>query len=110
MKIIISFNENYIEYQSNGDKNKIFFMEGYLYVIRQYLSNIINDHKAKGEWKIQLTMKINSISFKDSNKTHTMYTTSNNTEIMIGYETDEIIEELYESLLKKYQERLQKSL
>ena len=55
-------------------------------------------------------MKINSISFKDSNKTHTMYTTSNNTEIMIGYETDEIIEELYESLLKKYQERLQKSL
>ena len=34
-------------------------------------------------------------------------TKSNNIEIMMGNETDEIIEELFESLLQKYQEKLQ---
>ena len=36
------------------------------------------------EWKIQLTMKINFISSKDSNETRTMHTTSESIEIMIG--------------------------
>ena len=30
---------------------------------------MINDRKTQGEWKIQLTMAINFISFKDSNET-----------------------------------------
>ena len=37
-----------------------------LNTIRQYLSDIINDHKTQGEWKIQLAMEINFISFKYS--------------------------------------------
>ena len=36
-----------------------------------------------------------------------MHTKSNNIEIMMGNETDEIIEELFKSLLQKYQEELQ---
>ena len=36
-----------------------------------------------------------------------MYTNSDNMEIMIGNETDEIIKELYESLLERYQEGLE---
>ena len=39
-----------------------------------------------------------------------MHTTSVNIEIMIGNETDEIIEELFESLLQKYQDGLEKSV
>ena len=35
--------------------------------IKRYLSDIINDHKIQGEWKIRLTMEINFISSKDSN-------------------------------------------
>ena len=53
-------------------------------MIRQYLSDIINNHKTQGEWKIQLTTEINFISSKDSNEIRTMYTTSDNIEIMIG--------------------------
>ena len=49
-------------------------------------------------------MAINFISFKDSDETRTMHTKSNNVEIMIGSETDEIIEDLFESSLQKYQE------
>ena len=36
-----------------------------------------------------------------------MYTKSNNAEIIIGTETDDIINELFESFLKKYQEDLE---
>ena len=87
---------NYIEYDSNGDKDKILSVKEYLDMIRQYLSNIINDHKIQGEWKIQSTMEISFISSKDSNETRTMHATSDNIEIMIGNETDEIIKNLFE--------------
>ena len=88
-------------------------------MIRPYLSDIINDEKTRGlvifcsgnkiwvdetssEWKIQLTMAISLISSKDSGETRTMHTKSNNVEIMMGGETDEIIEEFFKSSLQKY--------
>ena len=55
-------------------------------------------------------MVINFISFKDSDEIRTMRTKSNNIEIMMGNETDEIIEELFESLLQKYQEGLEEKM
>ena len=39
-----------------------------------------------------------------------MYTNSDNIDIMIGNETDEIIEKLVESLLERYQKGLQEKL
>ena len=39
-----------------------------------------------------------------------MHTESNNVEIMMGSEADEIIEELFKSFLQKYQEGLEKSM
>ena len=54
-------------------------------------SNTVIDYKTQGEWKIQLAMIINFISSKDSNEIYTMRTKSNNIEIMMGNETDEII-------------------
>ena len=71
---------------------------------------MINDHKTQSEWKIQLTMQINFISSKDSEETLTMLTKNCNIEITMDNETDEIIEELCESLLRKYQEGLEESL
>ena len=49
-------------------------------------------------------MSINFVSSKDSDETRTMYTKSDNIEIMMGSEADEIIEELFKSLLRRYQE------
>ena len=96
-------------------------------MIKPYLSDIINDRKTRGlvryhsgnktwveetssEWKIQLTMAINFISSKDSDDTRTMHTKSNNVEIMMGSETDEVIEDFFESFLQKYQEGLEESM
>ena len=39
-----------------------------------------------------------------------MYTNSNNVENMMGNETNEILEELFESLLQKYQEGLEEKM
>ena len=71
---------------------------------------MINDHKTQSEQKIQLTIQINFLSSKDSEETSTMHTKSANIEIMIGKETDEIIEKLFKSLLQKYQERLEEPM
>ena len=45
-------------------------------------------------------MIINFISSKDSDEIRTMHTTSNNIEIMMSNETDEIIEELFDLFCK----------
>ena len=55
-------------------------------------------------------MSINFISSKDSDETRTMHTKSDNIEIMMSSETDEIIEELFKSLLQRYQEGLKESM
>ena len=55
-------------------------------------------------------MAINFISSKDSDETCNMHIKSDIIEIIMGSETNNIIEELCESLLQKYQEGLEKSM
>ena len=57
--------------------------------------------------KISLTVIINFISSKDSDEICTIHAKSNNLEFMMGNGTNEIIKELFESLLQKYQEGLE---
>ena len=104
-----SFNNNYIQYESKGDK--ILTIEEHLSMIESYLVDMINDHKNQGEWKIQLSEEINFISSKpDSDETRIMHTISNNIEITTGSDTDEVIENLFRSLLKRYQENLEEKM
>ena len=49
---ISAFNNNYIQYESKGNKDKILTISEYLDMIKPYLSDIINDHKNQGEWRI----------------------------------------------------------
>ena len=50
-------------------------------------------------------MIINFVSSKDSDESRSMYTNSDNIEIKMGNETDEIIENFFKYLLQRYQER-----
>ena len=69
-----TFNNNYIQYESKRDKDKILTISEYLDVIRSYLVNIINDHKTQSDWKIQLSVAISFISSRpDSDETHYAY-------------------------------------
>ena len=49
-----AFDNSYVEYQSEENKDKILSIKEYVNIIRQYLGDIINDHK--DECKIQLSM------------------------------------------------------
>ena len=53
---------------------------------------------------------INFICSKDSDETSNMNTKSDNIEIMMGSETDDITDELFEYILQKYQEGLEESM
>ena len=109
-KIVKSgYNNNYIEYRREGDK--LLTVEECLNLIEPYLRELINDHKNKGEWKIQLTAQINFISLRPgSDETRVMHTRSANEEYLNGSDTDEIINELFRSLLQRYQENLQEKM
>ena len=103
------YNNNYIEYRREGDK--LLTVEEYLALIEPYLRELINDYKSKGEWKIQLTAQINLISSRPgSDETRVMHTRSNNEEFMNGSDTDEIIKELFKSILQRYQGNLQERM
>ena len=42
-----------IEYESRGDNNDNLSLEEYLNIIRPYLKDMTDNHKAHSEWKIQ---------------------------------------------------------
>ena len=110
MRIGDAFSSNYIEYKSNGDKDKTLSIKDYLDEIKPYLSDITNDHKTQGEWKIHLTMTIHFFSSKDSEEIRTMHSKSDNIEILIGNETDKVIEDLFDSLFQRYQKGLEEKM
>ena len=60
---------------------------------------------------MQLTIEVSFISLKPgSDETRIMYTRSDNIEMMLGDDNDDIIEQLFESLLQKYEENLQNKM
>ena len=68
---------------------------------------MIDDYKSKGEWKIQLVMRVIFVSFIDKNETQVMHTKSDNVKIMNGTDTNDAIIELIKSFTKRYQEGLE---
>ena len=90
-----------------GDKDKELSVKQCLYKIMPYLSDLINDHKTirneSNEWKIQINMHVNFISSKDTGETCTIFVWSDNEEIRLGNETDDIIKGLLNSFLNNYQ-------
>ena len=61
-------------------------------------------------WKVQLTIAINFISSKDTDKNSVMHSKSDNIEITISNKAEEVIEELLQSLPSRYQVRLEISM
>ena len=102
-----AFDGSCMLYESRGDKHSKLAIYEYFDIIRPYLRDMIDNHKARDEWKIQLIMRIIFVSFVDSNETSVMHTKSDNIEIMSGIETSDAINELFSSFSKRYQEGLE---
>ena len=92
------WSNNYIEYESNGDRNKTLSVEEYLIKIRPYVKNIINNLENAYTWKIRLTLANNFISSVDNDEEHVIHSKSNNMENTIKDEEDEVIKELFDPL------------
>ena len=103
IKISGAFSDSYVEYKSDGKKDKSISIASYLNKSRECLRKMIDDKSRIGEWKIQLVLKINFISSKNFNDVRDTHSKSDNVEIMMGVDTNEIIEKLFESLLQRYQ-------
>ena len=57
--------------------------------------------------KAQITIAIKFISYRDIDVQCKMYSKSDNIEVMVYNKADEVIEELFESFLSRYQIRLE---
>ena len=99
-----AFDRSYMLYESRGDKGSKLSIYEYFNMIRPYLRDMIDNHKDRYEWKIQLTMRIIFVSFIDANETRVMDTKSDNITTMSGIETDDAINELLNSFINRYQE------
>ena len=88
------WSKNYIEYDSNSDRNETLSVKEYLNKIRPYLKNIINNLKISDPSKIQSTIANNFIFSIDNDEEHVMHSKNGNIEIMITDEEDEVVKEL----------------
>ena len=96
-------NNSYIEYKINGDKNEKLSIND---KIKLYLKNIIDLQKSD-TLKIQLTMAIRFIFSKDTNEESVMHSKIYDIEVMTYDDPEEVIEELFESILSRYQTSLE---
>ena len=107
VEIKSAFDNSYIQYESRRDRDANLSLAEYLNIIIPYLREMIDNHKDRGKWKIQLTMKINFVSVLDNTQFQEMHTKSDNIEIMLGIKTTDTIIGLFNSSFKKYQEGLE---
>ena len=103
------YSNNYIENQSNGDKNKTLSLEEYLEEIKPFLKHIIKNLKKLDNWKIQLISEINFISSTDPDEEQLMYSYSENMEIMINDKADKVNRKCFGSIYSKHQNNLERS-
>ena len=98
-----NFLDNFILCDSRDDKNKTISAKEYLNKIRPHSKDIRNELKRKCyTWEIQSMRAINFMSSKYNDGECIMNSRSENIELLINYEEDEVIEELFQSLLSKY--------
>ena len=104
------WNNTYTEHESDGDKNRSLWLDEYLNKMKPYLRNIINHLQNSDTWKIQLTTAINFSSSRDSEGECVMHWRSNNIKFTSYDYANEVVDELFEPLLSRYQGNLEKSM
>ena len=92
IKILYFANNNYIENESNGDRNKNLSVKGYFNKIKPYLRDTIIDFQKFSRWKVQLTIAINFISSKDVDEERVMHSKSNNTKFMTYENSNDVVD------------------
>ena len=99
-----SFNGNYQMYTCRGDKNRDMDIDMYLDKVRPYLITLINEKKISDQ-KIQLDIAIN-LRHITKNDRITFYVKSKNIVCLPSDNSEDILEQLINSLRKYYADKL----
>ena len=102
-----AFNSNYVLHECNGDKIRSLSVLEYLSKIRPSLYDLIEEYSYKNSWKIQLTAKLSFISLTHTNVRQTLYSKSDNVEVIHAVDTNGVIDELFDTFLNRYQDGLE---
>ena len=101
------FNGNYVLYESKEDQYRLLSVLEYLMKIRPHLYDLIEKYSYNDSWKIQLNMEVSFISLTDTNVRQTLYSKSDNMEIIHAVDTNGVIDELFDTFLNRYQDGLE---
>ena len=104
------WNNSYIKFESSANKNKNLSVKEYLDKIKLYMRDTIINLQKSDSWKVQLTIEINVISSKDVDEEPVMHSKSDNIEFMLDNNANEVVNELFESLLSRYKIGLETSM
>ena len=104
-KLVSTVFKNNLQYQTSS---KLLPPTKYLEEIEPNLIRLINKHK-NDNCKIQSIMKLIFIPVGNYNDKRSLYVKTKKFEIMMGSDTDEIVKELFDSLIQKYEESIEHS-
>ena len=96
------WNNNYVEYEGSGDRNKNLSIKEYLDKMKPCLRDIIINLQKFDTWKIQLTIAINFNSSQDVDEELVLHSKSDNIEFIRYHDANEIVIEIFESLLSRH--------
>ena len=88
-------NNNYIRYESNGDRNKKLSLKEYLDQTKPYLTDIVIYLKNYDIQKIQLRIASNFTSSKDIEELCVMHLKNNNIKFIPGNNANEVVMEFF---------------
>ena len=103
-------NKNYIRNKSSDDRNKKLSVKEHLDKIKPFLRDIIINPQKSDIWKIQLTVAINFISSKDVHGECVMQSKSNDMELVLYDNANEVVNEPFESRLSRCEIGLETSM
>ena len=101
------WSNNYVEYESKGDRNKTLSVNEYLNRIRTYLKDTINNLKKSDTWKTLLIIAINFISSKDREEECVVHSESDNIEITINGRVNKVLKKRFKLLKNRHQNNLE---
>ena len=100
-----NFDANYQMYSCRGDKDRYMYITGYLDKIKTFLMALIDEKKKSSSQKIQLVTSINIIHLTRSDRI-TFYVKSKNMVSHLSDKAEDILYQLYDSLLKYFNDKL----
>ena len=101
---------NYMEHESNSDKNRDLSLDEYFNKIESYLRNIIISLQNSDASKIQSTIAIDFIFSKDAEEERVIHSSSGNMKFTHYSDANDVIEKLLKSLCSRYQENSETSM